>query len=201
MRAGYAGPEIERLVQALARLPGFGPKSARRAAVDLITRKAHLLDPLLGALGEAAAKVRVCSSCGSIDTIDPCTVCADAKRDGATICVVETVGDLWALERAGIFRGRYHVLGGTLSALDGRGPEALNTEGLVRRAEEGGVTEVILALSATVEGQTTAHFITDLLSSSGVKVTRPAHGLPVGGELGFLDEGTLAAAFKARRTL
>jgi recombination protein RecR len=201
MRAGYAGPEIERLIQALSRLPGFGPKSARRAAVDLITRKSQLLDPLLAALGEASSKVRVCSTCHSVDTSDPCTVCADPRRDTATICVVETVADLWALERAGIFRGRYHVLGGTLSALDGRGPEALNAGSLIHRLEGGAVSEVILALSATVEGQTTAHYVTDLLASFPVKITRPAHGLPVGGELGFLDEGTLAAAFKARRVL
>jgi recombination protein RecR len=201
LRTAFAGAEIERLIQALAKLPGLGPRSARRAAIDLLTRKAVLLDPLLNALGEAAAKIRVCSSCGSIDTSDPCTLCADPKRESATLCVVEDVGDVWALERAGIFRGRYHVLGGTLSALDGRGPEALNIARLLDRVAHEAVAEVILALSATVEGQMTAHYLTEKLAGSGAAITRPAHGVPVGGELGALDDGTLAAAFKARKPL
>ncbi|HHZ08812.1 MAG TPA: recombination protein RecR [Rhizobiales bacterium] len=193
-----AGPEIERLIQLLAKVPGLGPRSARRAALHLIKKKEQLLAPLAAAMGEAVDKVRVCSVCGNVDTVDPCTVCSDPRRDAATLIVVEDVSDLWALERAGALSACYHVLGGTLSPLDGVGPDDLNIKGLVSRVAAGGVREVILAVNATVEGQTTAHYITDQLSGLDVKVTRLAHGVPVGGELDYLDEGTLAAALKSR---
>jgi recombination protein RecR len=201
MAAPLSGPEIERLVQLLSRLPGLGPRSARRAALALIKKKETLLQPLTAALDEAARTIKTCSTCGNLDTSDPCAVCADPKRDGGLICVVEDVADLWALERAGVFRGRYHVLGGTLSALDGRGPDQLNLASLVERVKGGQVREVVLGLNATVEGQTTAHYVMDLIGPSGVSVTRLAHGVPVGGELDYLDEGTLAAAFAARRAM
>jgi recombination protein RecR len=193
------GPEIERLIQLLAKLPGLGPRSARRAALRLMKRREALLEPLAVALAEAARSIRVCSTCGNIDTADPCAICADARRDGTLLCVVEEVADLWALERAAAYKGRYHVLGGTLSALDGIGPEQLNIPKLVARAQEEKIGEVILATNATVDGQTTAHYIADRLAPLGVRVTRLAHGVPVGGELDYLDDGTLAAALKARR--
>ena len=193
-----AGPEIERLIQLLAKVPGLGPRSARRAALHLIKKKEQLLAPLAEAMGEAVDKVRICSSCGNVDTSDPCMICTDPRRDGGTIIVVEDVSDLWALERAGVMSARFHVLGGTLSPLDGIGPDDLNIARLVARVAEGGVQEVILAVNATVEGQTTAHNITDQLSGLGTKVTRLAHGVPVGGELDYLDEGTLSAALKSR---
>lgn len=193
-----AGPEIERLIQLLAKVPGLGPRSARRAALHLIKKKEQLLAPLALAMGEAVEKVRVCSTCGNVDTCDPCTICTDPRRDGATIIVVEDVSDLWALERAAVISARYHVLGGTLSPLDGVGPDDLNIGSLVSRVAEGGVAEVILAVNATVEGQTTAHYITDQLAGLDVRVTRLAHGVPVGGELDYLDEGTLAAALRSR---
>jgi recombination protein RecR len=193
-----AGPEIERLIQLLAKVPGLGPRSARRAALHLIKKKEQLLAPLAAAMAEAVDKVRVCSVCGNVDTADPCSVCTDPRRDAATLIVVEDVADLWALERAGAMNARFHVLGGTLSPLDGVGPDDLNLKPLVSRVAAGGVAEVILAVNATVEGQTTAHYITDQLSGLGVKVTRLAHGVPVGGELDYLDEGTLAAALKSR---
>ena len=199
--AALSGPEIERLVQLLSRLPGLGPRSARRAALVLIKKKESLLQPLAAALEEAGRVIKSCTTCGNLDTSDPCGVCADMKRDAGLICVVEDVADLWALERAGVFRGRYHVLGGTLSALDGRGPDQLNIGGLVERVKAGGTREVVLGLNATVEGQTTAHYVTDLIAPLGVAVTRLAHGVPVGGELDYLDEGTLAAAFAARRAM
>jgi recombination protein RecR len=198
MPRAVAGPEIERLIQLLARLPGLGPRSARRAALHLVRRRADLMEPLTAALGEALDKIVVCATCGNIDTRDPCTVCSDLNRDRTILIVVENVADLWALERAAVASGRYHVLGGTLSPLDGVGPDDLNIEKLIRRAHEPDVKEVILALNATVDGQTTAHYITDLLRESGVKVTRLAHGVPVGGELDYLDEGTLSAALRAR---
>jgi len=201
LKAALSGPEIERLVQALGKLPGLGPRSARRAALALIKKRETLLDPLSTALREAAAAIRVCSACGHIDTTDPCGLCTDPRRDDALLCVVEDVGDVWALERAGVYRGRYHVLGGTLSALDGRGPDALNIPALLDRAEGKAGLEIVLALSATVEGQATAHYLTEQLSRSGAHVTRLGHGVPIGGELGYLDEGTLAAAFKSRRPL
>lgn len=193
-----AGPEIERLVQLLAKLPGLGPRSARRAALHLIKKKDQLLVPLADAMGVAVREIGVCSVCGTVDTSDPCTICADPKRDQSMLVVVEDVSDLWALERAGAVNARYHVLGGTLSPLDGIGPEDLNLVSLVDRCTNDGFSEVILAISATVEGQTTAHYIMDQLSHLDISVTKLAHGVPVGGELDYLDEGTLAQALKAR---
>jgi recombination protein RecR len=190
MPTNVAGPEIERLVQLLARLPGLGPRSARRAALHLIRKRESLLAPLAEALRVAQERIVTCSICGNVDTRDPCTICADERR--------ESVGDLWALERAGATRARYHVLGGALSPLDGVGPADLNLTGLVARIAKGEVSELILAVNATVEGQTTAHYIIDLLAHYSVKVTRLAHGVPVGGELDYLDDGTLAAAMRQR---
>jgi recombination protein RecR len=195
-----AGPEIERLVQLLAKLPGLGPRSARRAALVLLKKREVLLEPLGQAMREAAAAIRVCESCGNLDTTNPCALCRDPRRDNHVLCVVEDVADLWALERAGVFRGRYHVLGGALSALDGITPERLNVAPLAARVSNG-IDEVILAMNATVEGQTTAHYLMDILAGSNTKVTRLAHGVPVGGELDYLDEGTLSAAFRARREM
>jgi recombination protein RecR len=195
-----AGPEIERLIQLLAKLPGLGPRSARRAALVLLKRREALLEPLSFAMRDAAAAIKTCETCGNLDTTSPCALCRDSRRDPSILCIVEDVADLWALERAGVFKGRYHVLGGALSALDGITPERLNMTSLQTRVREG-ITEVILAMNATVEGQTTAHYLIDALAPSGVKVTRLAHGVPVGGELDYLDEGTLNAAFKARRAL
>ena len=197
--AASAGPEIERLIALLGKLPGLGPRSARRAALNLLKRKDQLLVPLAEAMGEAAERVRVCQVCGSLDTRDPCAICADPTRDAGLICVVEEVGALWAMERAGAYRGRYHVLGGLLSALDGVGPDALRIGGLVNRVHDGSVKEVILALPATVDGQTTAHYVADRLASAGVAVTMLARGVPVGGELDWLDDGTIAQALRARR--
>ncbi|MBU0725511.1 MAG: recombination mediator RecR [Alphaproteobacteria bacterium] len=193
------GAEIEKLIQLLARLPGLGPRSARRAALQLLKRKEALMLPLAEAMAEAAATVRSCSVCGSFDTQNPCGVCRDERRDPSILCVVEEVSDVWALERASAFKGRYHVLGGTLSALDGIGPEDLNIASLVRRASDPAVVEVILAMDATVDGQTTAHYITDRLADAQVAISRLAHGVPVGGELDYLDDGTLTTALKARR--
>jgi recombination protein RecR len=193
------GPEVDRLIQLLAKLPGLGPRSARRAVLQLIKRKETLMGPLAEALREVAARVDPCTNCGNLDVIDPCTICRDQRRDLSLLCVVEEVADLWALERASVFRGRYHVLGGTLSALDGIGPEDLDIAGLVARAGAPEVVEVILAMNATVDGQTTAHYVTSSLSEAGVTVSRLAHGVPVGGELDYLDDGTLATALEARR--
>lgn len=197
MAERVAGPEIERLIQLLARLPGLGPRSARRAALHLIRKREELLGPLAEALAAARTGIKTCSQCGNIDTLDPCTICRDPRRDPDLLVVVETVGDLWALERAAAVRARYHVLGGTLSPLDGVGPKDLNLDTLVGRVTEG-VKEVILAVNATVDGQTTAHYVTDMLVHLDVKTTRLAHGVPVGGELDYLDEGTLAAALRSR---
>lgn len=201
MSKRIAGPEIERLIQLLARVPGLGPRSARRAALHLIKKKEALLIPLGGAMQDAADKVRICSCCGNVDTSDPCTICTDVRRDPSMLIVVEDVSDLWALERAGTMNVRYHVLGGRLSPLDGIGPDDLNIKGLVGRVATGEIKEVILAVNATVEGQTTAHYITDQLTDFDIRVTRLAHGVPVGGELDYLDEGTLAAALRARTAL
>jgi recombination protein RecR len=198
MPAQIAGPEIERLIQLLARLPGLGPRSARRAALHLIARREQLLGPLSEAMKVAEERIRTCSNCGNVDTRDPCTLCADARRDASTLVVVENVGDLWALERASATRGLYHVLGGVLSPLDGVGPEDLALDRLVARVAAGGVVEVVLAVNATVDGQTTAHYVTDLLAPYSVKITRLAHGVPVGGELDYLDDGTLTAAMRQR---
>ena len=198
MPTAVAGPEIERLIQLLARLPGLGPRSARRAALFLIKKREALMAPLTAALETAMDKIEVCKTCGNIDTQNPCTVCTDERRDPSIIVVVADVADLWALERAQAISGRYHVLGGTLSPLDGVGPQDITIDQLVTRAHEPQVKEVILALNATVDGQTTAHYITELLQDANVKITRLAHGVPVGGELDYLDEGTLAAAIKQR---
>ena len=198
MSGSPRGEEIDRLIHLLAKLPGLGPRSARRAALALLKKRETLLEPLAGALSEAAAALKQCSTCGNLDTADPCALCRDPTRDASSICVVEDVDDLWALERAGIFRGRYHELGGALSPLDGVTPDKLNLGKLVERVR-GGISEVILAMNATVEGQTTAHYLMDALEPLHVKVTRLAQGVPVGGELDYLDEGTLSAAFKARR--
>lgn len=193
--------EIERLIQLLARLPGLGPRSARRAALQLIKKPDTMMEPLARALADAAAAIRPCANCGSIDTKDPCGICTDPERDGTQLCIVEEVADLWAIERTGSFPGRYHVLGGRLSALDGIGPEDLNIASLVARATAEEVKEVILATNLTVDGQTTAHYLTERLQPTGVTVTRLAHGVPIGGELDYLDDGTLTAALRARRTL
>ncbi len=193
--------EIERLITLLAKLPGLGPRSARRAALYLVKQRTQVLRPLAEALMRTAEKVHGCGVCGNLDTVDPCVLCADPERDKSLICVVEGVADLWALERTRAFRGRYHVLGGTLSALDGVGPDDLNVARLVERARAPEVTEVILATNATVAGQTTAHYVTERLAECDVAVTRLAHGVPVGGELEYLDDGTLSAALKARRAI
>jgi recombination protein RecR len=192
---------IEQLIRHLAKLPGLGPRSARRAALYLIKRAESVLAPLAKAMTEAGERVKACSICANLDGADPCTICADVKRDTSTICVVEDVADLWALERAAMYRGTYHVLGGALSALDGIGPEDLNIPALAARVRAGGVTEVIFATSATVEGQITAHYIAETLDDAGVTITGLALGVPMGGELDYLDEGTLSAAMKARRAV
>jgi len=198
--ATSGGPEIEQLIQLMARLPGLGPRSARRAVLQLIKKKETLMVPLSAALDRAVEAVRTCEVCGNIDTRSPCGVCADPRRgDSGILIVVEDVSDLWALERAGVGMVKYHVLGGVLSPLDGVGPEDLSIDSLVRRAPE--FSEIVLAVNATVEGQTTAHYITDRLAGSGAKVTRLAHGVPVGGELDYLDEGTLSQALKARTVI
>jgi recombination protein RecR len=201
MPKAIAGPEIERLIQLLARLPGLGPRSARRAALHLIKKREPLMEPLTAALQTAMDTITVCRTCGNIDSQNPCTVCSDPRRDDATLIVVADVADLWALERAGAGNAKYHVLGGTLSPLDGIGPEDLTIDALVTRAHAPEVTEVILALNATVDGQTTVHYITELLHGANVKITRLAHGVPVGGELDYLDEGTLAAAMRQRTVI
>jgi recombination protein RecR len=198
MPSAVAGPEIERLIQLLARLPGLGPRSARRAALFLIKKREQIMAPLATALQTAIEKIEVCRQCGTIDSQNPCTVCTDQRRDPSIIVVVADVADLWALERAHAVSARYHVLGGTLSPLDGIGPQELAIDALISRAHEPAVKEIILALNATVDGQTTAHYITDLLHDANVKVTRLAHGVPVGGELDYLDEGTLSAAIRQR---
>ena len=198
MPSAVAGPEIERLIQLLARLPGLGPRSARRAALHLIKKREQLMTPLASALQTAIEKITVCKTCGNIDTQSPCTVCTDMRRDQSVIVVVADVADLWALERAHAINARYHVLGGTLSPLDGIGPSELSIDALIKRAHGSEVKELILALNATVDGQTTAHYITDLLGNAEVKVSRLAHGVPVGGELDYLDEGTLSAAIRQR---
>ncbi len=198
MAERVAGPEIERLIQLLARLPGLGPRSARRAALHLIRKREELLSPLADAMKVATERIVMCSACGNIDTRDPCSVCCDERRDRTTLVVVETVADLWALERVGALRAPYHVLGGVLSPLDGVGPGDLNLASLPGRVSRDGVREAIIAVNATVDGQTTAHYVTDLLAPLDVKVTRLAHGVPVGGELDYLDEGTLAAAIRQR---
>ena len=199
MPSSPIGPELQRLIDLLAKMPGLGPRSAKRAALYLLKKREPVMRPLAFALDDAAQKVKACTICGNWDSIDPCAICTDTERSGAVICVVQDVGDLWALERAGAHKGRYHVLGGLLSPLDGIGPEELNIGGLVERARDDAVREVILALAATVDGQTTAHYLTERLEETGVSVTRLSQGVPVGGELDYLDEGTIAAAMKTRR--
>lgn len=201
MSKKIAGPEIERLVQLLSRLPGLGPRSARKAVLALLKRRQDLLVPLSDALAVAVEKIAECPVCGNLDTVSPCSVCTDARRDPSLIVVVEEVGDLWALERAGVVSARYHVLGGHLSPMDGIGPEKLNITRLIERVRTGEASEILLALNATVEGQSTAHYVSEQLASLGVTVSRLAQGVPIGGELDYLDEGTLAAAIKARRKM
>ena len=196
-----ASPEIEALSTALARLPGLGPRSARRAVLHLIRRRESALVPLARALDAVAERLSTCGTCGNVDTTDPCGICADPRRDARMLCVVEEVSDLWALDRARLFPGRFHVLGGRLAALEGVRPEDLNIDALIRRVGGGGIDEVVLAMNATLEGQTTAHYLADRLEAFPVRVTQLAHGLPVGGELDYLDEGTLAQALRARRPL
>ena len=201
MAKKIAGPEIERLIQLLARLPGLGPRSARKAALALIKRRQELLVPLAEAVSVAVDRIGECPRCGNVDTVSPCTICQDERRDPSLIVVVEEVGDLWALERAEAVKARYHVLGGHLSPLDGIGPDQLNIGTLVERAHANEVTEVLLALNATVEGQATAHYISGELAGANVSVSRLAHGVPIGGELDYLDEGTLTAAIRARQNV
>lgn len=196
-----ASPEIEALTQALARLPGLGPRSARRAVLHLLKRREAAMAPLLRALEKVDENLATCSNCGNVDTIDPCSICADPRRDDRLLCVVEEVSDLWALDRSRLFPGRFHVLGGRLSALEGVRPEDLTIDRLVQRVSQGGIDEVVLAMNATLEGQTTAHYLAEQLETYPVRITQLAHGLPVGGELDFLDEGTLAQALRARRPL
>jgi recombination protein RecR len=198
MATTTAGPEIERLIQLLARLPGLGPRSARRVALFLIKKREQIMAPLGAAIQSALEKIEICKICGNIDSRNPCSICTDPRRDSTIIIVVADVADLWALERARAVNARYHVLGGTLSPLDGVGPQDLAIDALIARAQDPAIAELVLALNATVDGQTTAHYITDLLDGTKVKITRLAHGVPVGGELDYLDEGTLAAALRQR---
>lgn len=193
--------DIERLIQIMGRLPGLGPRSARRAVLHLMKKREALLQPLIASLDDVHRNVKTCAICGNLDAADPCAICRDSSRDAATLCVVADVGDLWALERIATYKGRYHVLGGVLSALDGIGPEQLSIAGLIRRVEGGGVKELILALGATVDGQTTAHYLADRLQPYNLQISRLAHGVPVGGELDYLDDGTLIQALKARQKL
>lgn len=199
MPQSTSGPEIERVIQLLSRLPGLGRRSARKAALALVKRRDDLLMPLADALKVAAEALSTCDICGNIDTRQPCSICADPRRDPSLIVVVEEVGDLWALERSGAVQARYHVLGGHLSPLDGIGPDELNLAGLIERAKSEEVKEIVLALNVTVEGQSTAHYVSDLLADTGVRVSQIAQGVPIGGELDYLDDGTLAAAIKSRR--
>ena len=199
--ARVASQEIEALSQALARLPGLGPRSARRAVLHLMKRRQTALEPLLAALQTVADRLSTCSVCGNVDTSDPCSICSDGRRDDKMLCVVEEVADLWALDRSRLFPGRYHVLGGRLSALDGVRPEDLTIDRLIRRVSDGGIEEVVLAMNATLEGQTTAHYLAERLEGFPIRLSQLAHGLPIGGELDYLDEGTLAQALRARRPI
>jgi recombination protein RecR len=194
-----ASPEIEALTQALSRLPGLGPRSARRAVLHLLKKRETALDPLLSALTAVSRRLSTCGICGNVDTSDPCAICADPRRDARALCVVEEVADLWALDRSRLFPGKFHVLGGRLSALEGIRPEDLRVDGLVRRVAAGGIDEIVLAMNATLDGQTTAHYLAERLEAYPIRITQLAHGLPVGGELDYLDEGTLAQALRARR--
>lgn len=194
-------PDIQRLIQLLSRLPGLGPRSGRRATLHLMKHKAAHMAPLMDALQTAHDLVTTCTVCGNLDALSPCTICRGTKREASVLCLVSDVEDVWAMERAGIFKGVYHILGGVLSAIDGIGPQQLNLQNLHKRLKDGTIKEVIIALSATLEGQTTAHYVSDLIKETGVQVTRIAHGIPMGGELDYLDEGTIAAALKARTPL
>lgn len=198
--SGSAGKEIDQLIGLMAKLPGLGPRSARRAVLQLVKKRALLLEPLARSMAEVAVSARECLTCGNVGTSDTCEICTDTKRDASLICVVSDVADLWAMERSSAFKGRYHVLGGVLSALDGVGPEELHIPRLVNRVETGGVSEVVLALSATIDGQTTAHYIADQLDGTGASVTSLAQGVPIGGELDYLDDGTITAALKSRKS-
>lgn len=191
--------DLDKLIHLISKLPGLGQRSARRAVLHLIKNKEQLMLPLSKTLQDASDSIKICDNCGNLDTVSPCAICTDLKRDKKTICVVEEVADLWAFERGKIFGGQYHILGGTLSAIDGRNPSDLNIEKLVDRVSEGEVEEVVIATNATVDGQTTAHYVTEILSEFGIKITRLAHGIPIGGELDYLDDGTLGAALKARK--
>jgi recombination protein RecR len=195
------GAEIEHLIKLVAKLPGLGPRSARRSVLHLLKNRESLMLPLAQILLKAADVIEECPLCHNLDTVKPCAICANPARDKTSLCVVEDISDLWAIEKTGVFRGYYHVLGGTLSALDGIGPDELSIPHLVRRVREGGIREVVIALNATIDGQTTAHYIADLLQASGVAVSQPAHGLPIGGQIDYLDDGTLATAFKARKAV
>lgn len=196
-----ASQEIDALAGALSKLPGLGPRSARRVVLHLMKKRESVLQPLLRALEDVEARLKVCGICGNIDTIDPCGICADPRRDEKSICVVEDVSDLWALDKSRLFPGKYHILGGKLSALDGVRPEDLNIDALVSRVAAGGVDEVVLAMNATLEGQTTSHYLAERLERYPLRLTQLAHGVPVGGELDYLDEGTLAQALRARRPI
>lgn len=193
------GPEIQRLIQYLGKLPGLGPRSGRRLALHLLKKREQVMRPLIEALQTAEATIKTCKICYSLDTQDPCTLCTDPRRDGSLLCVVQDVADLWALERASVFRGRYHVLGGVLSAIDGMGPNQLTIDSLIERVQKSGIKEVILALNATIDGQTTIHYLIDRLQPLNISLSTLAHGVPIGGELDYLDDGTLSTAFTARR--
>ena len=190
--------DIDELIRLFSKLPGLGPRSARRVVLHLVRQKDTLMGPLANTLTSAMTSICTCATCGNLDTVDPCHICTDARRDPSVICVVEELADLWAIERCNLFRGRYHVLGGTLSALDDRGPAQLNIESLMRRVQTGEVKEIILATNATLEGQTTAHYLTTRLADYNLSISRLAQGIPMGGELDYLDDGTLGAALKAR---
>lgn len=194
-----SGSEIQRLIQYLGKLPGLGPRSGRRLALHLLKKRDQVMRPLIEALQTAEAAIKTCQTCYGLDTCNPCSICTDTRRDGGLLCVIQDVADLWALERANVFRGRYHVLGGVLSAIDGMGPNQLTIDALVGRVQKTGVKEVVLALSATIDGQTTLHYLIDRLQPLGVSLSTLAHGVPVGGELDYLDDGTLTTAFTARR--
>ena len=190
--------DIDELIRLFSKLPGLGPRSARRVVLHLIRQKQGLMEPLVAVMGRSLTSIRTCSVCGNLDTHDPCTICSDARRDPSVICIVEELADLWAIERCNLYKGQYHVLGGTLSAIDDRGPSQLNIESLIARADKDTVTEIILATNATLEGQTTAHYLTTRLEGCNVSISRLAQGIPMGGELDYLDDGTLGAALKAR---
>ena len=196
-----SGSEIQRLIQYLSKLPGLGPRSGRRLALHLLKKREQIMLPLIEALQTAEATIKTCQTCYNLDSSEPCYICTDSRRDGSVLCVVQDVADLWALERANVFRGRYHVLGGVLSAIDGMGPDQLTIEPLVNRIQKTGIKEVVLALNATIDGQTTIHYLIDRLQPLTISLSTLAHGVPIGGELDYLDDGTLTTAFTARRAV